>query len=137
MASSICYKCMYLPKYLRDRAEIYFYDHSSWEQSNYGELVKKLSTIFSDKSHYVLNQELYNRSKMTRRNSRRCLCIRSPLIRGPLPSACSYVVSHRPNDVEEAIQLAKLCEQIQVMETPRVAAMETSDHAKYMAQFII
>ena len=45
-------------------------------------------------------------------------------IRGLLPPAPSYVVSHRPKGVDEAEQLAKLWEQLQVMDTPRVAAIE-------------
>ena len=60
----------------------------------------------------------------------------SPFLRGLLPPTRSYVISHEPKDVEEAERLAKLWKQLQLLENPKVAAIDSSTNelTKYMAQ---
>ena len=57
-------KATYLPLYLVNRAEIFFYDLSSSDQSDFTVISDKFKTKFSRQAPYMLEQELYNRSQL-------------------------------------------------------------------------
>lgn len=129
-----------LPLYLRGRAEIFYYDLENSEKGSYNSLIQRLISKFGREANYVLEQELYNRVQQpgesvdTYATSIHTLCSKlkfpasqrlSPFLRGLLRPIQTYVMSNRPNNVEEAERLAKLWEQLQQIQQPTVAAMST------------